>query len=564
MPSPFVAYKLFVASPGGLDEERHAIRDEVQSFNESAGRELGLRFDVTGWHDVAGGMDRPQELINEHLKTCDYMILLLWDRWGMSPEHDGRFSSGTEEEFHVARELIGVETSPLTDILVLFKGVPAAQLRDAGPQLTAVLNFKQEVENSKEVFLKDYDDLDLLRREVRLRLRAWARDRQTGATRAAPGTHQARASGLTGSGSTALRTADAFEAAGQMTQAEAAYAEAIADDDLDSLDKYARFLRRTGRLTRALEVDDRILKLAVSRDPAGTVKLRARILSNIGIVHRKLGDLRRSRYSLKEAVQTARQGGDNARDGLAYALDNLGITHHQAGDTDEARECFEEALAIRTGTGDIAGRATTLTNLARLYRRSGALDEARTALAEATRVLEDLDDRSKLAAAHSAMGEILEQEGRLADAEQAFRASLAHNEGSGRPDAIAMSLNQLARILLLRGETAAAERHAERSLRENESISNREGIVQSTHLLGRILGHTDRTPMAITLLGDAIDAYHAIGNRSGEAWARLHLAEVLRRTGEDAGADRELIGARSLAGRSGDARLRDDLQRFTA
>lgn len=564
MPSRFDAYKLFVASPGGLDEERQAIRDEVQSFNESEGRELGLRFDITDWHDVAGGMDRPQGLINTHLQGCDYMILLLWDRWGLSPERDGRFSSGTEEEFHVGKGLIGVETSPMTDILVLFKGVPAAQLRDPGPQLTAVLCFKQELEDSKEVFFKDFDDLDLLRREVRLRLQAWARDQQAGATRIVPSKHRARTSDPTGVGSTALVTAEAFEAAGQMTQAEAAYAEAIADDGLDSLEKYARFLRRTGRMTRSLRVDDRILKLAVSRDPGGTVKLRAKTLASMGIIHRKQGDLLKSRYALKEAVQTARQGGDDARDGLAYALDNLGITLHQAGDSEEARECFEESLAVRAGNGDSAGRATTLTHLARLHRRSGALDDARVALTEATRILEVLDDRSRLAAAHSAMGEILQEEGRLADAEVAFRESLAHNEALGRPDAIAMSLNQLARILLLRGQTAAAERHAERSLRENESISNREGIVQSTHLLGRILGHTDRTPMAMTLLNEAIKAYHAIGNRSGEGQARLHLAEVLRRTGDHAAADRELLDARSLAERSGDLRLLAELQRFTA
>jgi tetratricopeptide (TPR) repeat protein len=565
MPSTVDVYKLFIASPGGLDPERWAIRDEVAAFNDTSGRELGLRFDVTGWEDVSGGMRRAQELINRLLEQCDYMILILGSRWGTAPAHGARFSSGTEEEFSLARECIDRETSPMTDILVLFKGVPEEQLRDPGPQLSAVLDFKQKLEDSKEALFKTFDDPELLRREVSLRLRSWAREREAGAPAAVlprhpSGTLTAPGAGVAAIGATALLAAEAFEAGGLMTQAEAAYAEAIADADLESLEKYARFLRRTGRLTRSLEINERILsQLAISDDPFGTAALRARILTSIGIVHRKLGDLRRSRYKLHEAVQTAKQGGDAARDGLAYALDNLGITASQAGDNAEALECFQQALAIR---GDTAGRALTLTNLARLHRRSGSIEDAKTALAEAMGVLECLDDRPGLAAAHSTMGEILEQEGKLADAERSFRASLANNEASGRPDTIAMSLNQLGRTLMRRGDLAAAERCAERSLRENESISNREGIVQSTRLLGTVLGRTDRTAMAVTLLQDAAGAYGSIGNRPGEAWARFHLAEVLHRIGDDAGAYEALAAARSLVQTSGDARLRDEAQRF--
>ncbi|MBF9129162.1 tetratricopeptide repeat protein [Plantactinospora sp. S1510] len=568
MPSTVENYKLFIASPGGLDPERQAIRDEVAAFNEKSGRDLGLRFEVTGWKEVSGGMGRPQELINRELEQCDYMILMLASRWGMAPMRDGQFSSGTEEEFNLARECINRATSPMADILVLFKGVPEEQLRDPGPQLSAVLDFKQKLEDSKEVFFKTFDDPELLRREVALRLHSWAREREAGAAvgvllRHPSGTSTAPGAGVVAAGATALLAAEAFEAGGLMTQAEAAYAEAIADADLESLQKYARFLRRTGRLTRSLEINERILsQLTLSDEPFGAVTLRARILTSIGIVHRKLGDLRTSRYKLHEAVQTAKQGGDVARDGLAYALDNLGITASHAGDNAEALDCFQQALAIREDTGDSAGRAFTLTNLARLHRTSGSIEEAKTALAEAMQILGALDDRPGLAAAHSTMGEILDQEGRLADAERSFRASLANNEASGRPDSIAMSLNQLGRILMRRGDLTAAERHAERALRENESISNREGIVQSTHLLGTILGRTDRTAMAVTLLQDAAGAYGSIGNRTGEAWARFHLAEVLHQIGDDAGAYGDLAAARALVQTSGDPRLRDEAQRF--
>jgi hypothetical protein len=45
-------------------------------------------------------MGRPQSLINEDLKDCDYFVLILWDRWG-SPSGDERYTSATSEEYSI-------------------------------------------------------------------------------------------------------------------------------------------------------------------------------------------------------------------------------------------------------------------------------------------------------------------------------------------------------------------------------------------------------------------------------------------------------------------------------
>lgn len=567
------AFRVFIASPGGLDAERKAIREEIERFNSDFMHEDNIVFSFQGWEDVPGGAHRPQDMINELLVSCDYLILILGPRWGTQPAIETRFTSGTEEEFYLAEDYLNRDTSPMRDILVLFKGVPEEQLSDPGEQLLKVIAFKKLLEENKRFFYKTFDDLIGLRREIAARLRGWARDRSAkkpevqseygeGQKNLLP--HSPPEQGSPDSldevpmGSSALASAERLEAQGLMTQAEAAYARAIVDSDVVSLEKYARFLRRTGRLSRALEIDRRILsQLASLENTTETAAQRARLLTSIGIVQRKLGDLRASRYSLHEAVETARGAGQEALDVLAYSLDNLGLTASRSGDRGEAAECFGKALSVREGTGDTVGQARSLTNLCRLHKRSGDLTTAKEACSTAITLLEGIDDRTALASAHAAMGEILELESDLVGAEDFYRRALSMNEALGMPDNIAMSLNQVARVLVDRGEFVDAERYAQRSLVENERSSNREGTVSSTHLLGRIFGLTDREGLAISLLEEAVAAYAKMGNQNGEAWARFHLAGVLRRVERHAEASANLAKARYLAVAAGNAQIQE-------
>ena len=86
MPDDLKRYRVFIASPGGLPEERKAFRDVIQHYNEMDAMERGIVFTPVGWEITLGGVGRPQSLINEDVKKCDYFVLLLWDRWGSRPD----------------------------------------------------------------------------------------------------------------------------------------------------------------------------------------------------------------------------------------------------------------------------------------------------------------------------------------------------------------------------------------------------------------------------------------------------------------------------------------------
>lgn len=151
------------------------MRDEIQRFNQDFMHESLAAFSAEGWERVPGGKRRAQELINEQLRQCDFMILMLWNRWGTVPGGEGVHTSGTEEEFRLASQLIDSTDHPMGDALLLFKGVSEAQLSDPGDQLKKVLSFKNELEESKDWLYKTFDSVDELRSEVRSRLLAWAK-----------------------------------------------------------------------------------------------------------------------------------------------------------------------------------------------------------------------------------------------------------------------------------------------------------------------------------------------------------------------------------------------------
>ncbi len=175
-------YKVFIASPSGLADERRAFRDTLSDYNECDAVDRSAVFLPVGWELTLPGVGRPQGLINEDIETCDYFVLILWDRWG-SPTESGltpTYSSGIEEEYNVALKCFEDPRGPMRQIVVLFKSVDERQLSDPGAQLAKVLQFKKKLEDEKRLLFDTFDDIDSLKRKFRRSLSAWLRDHEKG------------------------------------------------------------------------------------------------------------------------------------------------------------------------------------------------------------------------------------------------------------------------------------------------------------------------------------------------------------------------------------------------
>jgi tetratricopeptide (TPR) repeat protein len=173
----------------------------------------------------------------------------------------------------------------------------------------------------------------------------------------------------------------------------------------------------------ATEAFGRSLKLL----PEGASEV-PRVLRNIGVVHREVGNLDRAEEAFKASCKVAEQRGDSeafaaARNALGTvyqltgeydqsmcclqeALDllpehsfdrarvhnNIGIVAMDAQRWDESESHFMRSLEIKQSAMDTVGQAFTYMNLVRLYRVQGKTDAAISAASSAAAIFEELSD----------------------------------------------------------------------------------------------------------------------------------------------------------------------------
>ena len=175
-------YRIFIASPRGLDDIRTNFVNTIDEYNKSEAIPKKVLFQAIGWEFTLPGMGRPQEIINKEIRECDYFILVLWDQWGSPPGKKGttEYTSGTEEEYHVALDCYHADDMPMRQIVVLFKAVDGRRLNDPGKQLEKVLHFKRQLEKKKKLLFKSFDDVERFEKILRSLLGQLRRDDEDG------------------------------------------------------------------------------------------------------------------------------------------------------------------------------------------------------------------------------------------------------------------------------------------------------------------------------------------------------------------------------------------------
>ena len=161
--------RVFIASPGDLGAERRLFREIISEVNRLKAHGMGIQLEPLGWEDTLPGVGRPQELINKDIKKCDLMIMLLWKRWGTPT---GEYSSGFEEEYELAKRLLGGCGKP-GDIMLYFRKIPDDMLADPGPQPRQVQKFKEKIESEREFLYYPYEDENQWEKIFREHLSKW-------------------------------------------------------------------------------------------------------------------------------------------------------------------------------------------------------------------------------------------------------------------------------------------------------------------------------------------------------------------------------------------------------
>jgi len=152
---------VFLASPDDVRTERVAAEELVADLNKIIRGRLGWTIWLHKWEDTTPGFGRPQEIINEAVDSCDLFVGLLWKRWG---QPSGKYSSGFEEEYERARSRRKETEAP--EIWLIFKTVDEESLRDPGPHLAKVLQFRKMQSALGEILYSEVGDLDDWKRKL--------------------------------------------------------------------------------------------------------------------------------------------------------------------------------------------------------------------------------------------------------------------------------------------------------------------------------------------------------------------------------------------------------------
>jgi hypothetical protein len=159
--SPTDKIRIFVASPGDVQDEREQLGRVVQELNTTLSAlapERGLVLELVKWesHTRPGMGADAQDVVNRQLSIADYDIFIgiMWRRLGTPTK---RAKSGTEEEFQLARNSWKENRRP-REILFYFCQAPAGPpgTEEEAEQLLKVIRFRNEL--TREGLIWEYPD----------------------------------------------------------------------------------------------------------------------------------------------------------------------------------------------------------------------------------------------------------------------------------------------------------------------------------------------------------------------------------------------------------------------
>ena len=279
MSHTITAYRVFVASPGGLGLRTPGVPRCNHRLQRNGCNPARCNVHPGGMGANAPRDGTPAEAYQR--RSCRLRLLCV-DSLGSIGDlllGDEAYTSATSEEYSIARECWKDPNHCLREIAAFFKAPDPRQMSDPGDQLRKVLDFKRQLERTKELLFRTFDDVSSFQRDLQGLLAKWIRAHEQGekgsTIKLAPGepSIEPPPAGLLPTASVTaglthldrsrevLEEAERLAAQGRLTDAEMLFARAMAkDNEPGTALQYARFLRRLGRFSQAQAMLEGILE----------------------------------------------------------------------------------------------------------------------------------------------------------------------------------------------------------------------------------------------------------------------------------------------------------------
>ena len=476
--------RVFIASPGGLDDERKAFRKVLRRYNKREARRRKFQFEAVGWEDTLGGYgQRPQSLINEDLKTCDFFVLVMHDRWGTPT---GEYTSGSEEEYRRAEAHFEDPEADMRQLAVLFKAVDPRQLADPGPELQKVNKFRKQLEAERKVLYKTFDELQVFERLLEDFLARWLYDYEHGVVRPPdplpvsrpvdedPSEDKPEKDPLLGE-------AKKLANEGKLVEAEVLFSKAITRGHPEAWRQFGNFLSRLGRLRQAEAMYEHVVKLAEEHGK----KWEAQGLNNLGLIYQRRGELEKAEDMHNKALAISQQIGN--KEGMAIQYGNLGVIYKTRGELEKAEDMQNKALEINQQLGNKEGMASQYGNLGVIYWTRGEIEKAEDMHNKSLEIEKQLGRKEGMARQYGNLGLIYQTRGELERAEEFYlRAVETYTSGGIFGEGLAITYGNLGHLEESRSNPSAARSYYEKALDLWKTLGNPVWVAKLEALLAAL------------------------------------------------------------------------------
>jgi len=152
MPKTSITYRIFVASPSDIREERNIISSVVQEINK-LNPIRNIKLEVIDWlSNVYPSIgDDAQDVINTQINDdYDIFVGIIWQKFGTPTK---RSESGTKEEFERAYNRFVTDPKSV-HILIYFKDTPVAISEVDENEIAKIKEFKKDISDKGVLYGK--------------------------------------------------------------------------------------------------------------------------------------------------------------------------------------------------------------------------------------------------------------------------------------------------------------------------------------------------------------------------------------------------------------------------
>jgi hypothetical protein len=168
MTQTITLYRIFVASPSDVKEERLLLEEAINEINLSTLFRNNIRAELVKWetHVNPGIGDYPQKVVNDAIgDNYDIFLGIFWSKFG-SPTQE--YNSGTEEELYNAIRIHKEASKPIK-IMMYFRQTPVPIEEIDTVSIGLIRKLRSDLK-TQGILYQDYSTIEEFQKLIRIQL----------------------------------------------------------------------------------------------------------------------------------------------------------------------------------------------------------------------------------------------------------------------------------------------------------------------------------------------------------------------------------------------------------